>query len=315
MTEFMKDIVGQILNQSQTEAPSEEKNIASSQLENRTSSIEAINRPNYQYQNKEKRLSIHPDKKSSSGDVATREKSKLQPKQPDLNVTAIPKHYDKDTLSNLHRMSLVQGNEPIASGNRDLGAAKMIGKSKSGGSAWLFPNPSETIGKFFRRNPQKDAVGVVHSPESLPSQLMFLHSILCENPEVKFYIEWDKGNEGEFLLELYHQDAGFLKKILNNLFQQINRRAMKSHETYSADFPSAWLSKQLGIHLTVERLSIIEGLSYYSNISLLDHVMKSIPEGTINFDVENSYLLVAGNSDVVSEVEEVIKKNGGQFIE
>ncbi|SDI73665.1 hypothetical protein [Natribacillus halophilus] len=315
MSDFMKEMVGQILNQNEEmNANDRNKNRETFQHENGTPSIESIKRPNYQNQNKGKRLSTSLNKNPSFTSNESNQTNQHTPQAPKVEMT--PTSYSSDALSKLQTMSLTTGQSSEVSSyqNNTLNVAVMIGKSKTGGSAWLFPKPSIGIERLFNRKPQGVSVGILNFSECYPSQLLFINDLIREHQSVKFYIEWDRENKGEFLLELYHEDEIWLKKVLHQLFQKLNRHTMKSYEVYKVDYPSTWLSKQLGLNITVEGLGIIEGLSYYSNIALLDHVLKMLPERTINYNIAQEYLLVAGNQDTIKEVEKVFKSNGGQFI-
>ncbi|QQK77203.1 hypothetical protein HUG15_17540 [Salicibibacter cibarius] len=307
MSDFMKEVVGQILSPKQANPSTDEGDRSIFQREITDSlSNESIKRPNYQLENKTKRLSM------TANEQASPVSKNSQINQP--NVTVIPNSHSSNALSKLQTMSLTKGEAYNQKANAS-GYAEMIGKANTGAGAWFFPKLSKGLEKFFYRTPQQGvSAGCVNFPECYPSQLMFVNNIIRENQEVKYHLEWDKKNKGEFLLEMFYEDEHWLKNTLKQLFQKINRNTMKHYEVFKIDYPSTWLSKQLGINYTVEGLCFVEGLPYYSNISLLDHVLKAMPEGTLNYHVENEYLLVSGSQNEMTEAEAVFKKNGGQFI-
>ncbi|QQK81030.1 hypothetical protein HUG20_14755 [Salicibibacter cibi] len=306
MSDFMKEVVGQILSPERVKSSNDGGENAMFQQKKESSSVDAIQRPNYQLQNKNKRLSTTSNERSSSVSKKTHEP----------NVTVIPNNNTSNVLSKLQTMSLTNGERVNVynQGSNGLGHAKMIGESKAGGAAWFFSKPSESLKTFFYRDPQGSSVGSVNFPNCYPSQLVYVNNVIRDNQTIKFYMEWDKDNNGEFLLELFYEDEHWLKSVMNQLFQKLNRNTMKRYDVFNIDYPSTWLSKQLGIIDTVEGLCFIEGLPYYSNVALLDYLLKAVPNTTINYSIENEYLLVAGNQADVKEAEAVFRKNGGQFI-
>lgn len=309
MSDVMKQVVQEVLKGNKT--------IISNRVENTSKpsaskSLNDIKRPNYQRLKKEQRLSVLENQRSSP---AGYKKPAAQGRPNGLSA----KQFNKESMSRLRSISLAQGkvsrksNTPAHGDHRQTKSAKIIGHTRNGGCVWFFPDlPQELMGSFHRPL-NRAAVGTVRMPECLPSYLLLVNEIIRDNQDIKFYISWERGGDAPFTAEFYDDDVDRLEKIMNEVYQKLNRRSLKHFEAYTAISPSPWLTKQLNISLSVDAIAILEGVPYYTSIVLMDSLLKNFKNTGIDYEIEEKYLLLKGNYHVISELVTELKKESGRL--
>lgn len=309
MSDVMKQVVQEVLKGNKT--------IISHKAERggRTSenvSLNDIKRPNYQKLKQDQRLSgLEKPGPSTEG-----HKKPVAQSRPN---TLSDKHFNEESISRLRSISLAQGKVSRKSGesrqdnHRQNKSAKIVGHTRNGGCVWFFPNlPQELMGSFHRPL-NRAAVGAVRMPECLPSYLLLVNEVIRENQDLKFYISWERDGDGPFTAEFYDDDVNRLERIMNEIFQKLNRRSLKHFETYTAISPSPWLTKQLNISLSVDAIAILEGVPYYTSIVLMDTLLKNFENTGLGYEISEKYLLLKGNYHVISELVTELKKEAGRL--
>ncbi|MFD1040261.1 hypothetical protein ACFQ3N_17955 [Virgibacillus byunsanensis] len=305
MSDVMKQVVSEILQGNKTLVA---KGNHEPQHKESDTALNNINRPNYQNMKKDQRLSYAgKNVRISSNDRKPHERKK--------SVSLLPKPFNEESISTLHSRSLAQGNVPKKS-NPNLGAkkARIIGNTKNGGCVWFFPQlPMDLMGSF-NRSLNSVSVGVVKMPESLPSYIVLINEIIRNNQDVKFHITWNKEGDTPFTAELYDEDANRLEKIMNDIYQKINRTSLKRYETYTAVSPSSWLSKQMKIKPSADAIAFLEGVPYYTGIVLMDTLLRNFENNDFNFEINHNYILLEGNYHVISKLIAELKKEAARLV-
>lgn len=311
MADVMKQVVQEILQGNKT--------VISKKVENSTknpetdSNLKHIKRPNYQRLKKDERLSY-------TGKSYQTSPNSLRTDDKKSNTSKLPKQFNEESISSLHSISLVQGNVPkknhTHSQERHHQAIKsrIIGNTKNGGCVWFFPKlPKELMGSFHR--PLNSAsVGVVKMPECLPSYLLIINEVIRNNQGVKFHLSWSKEAGTPFTAELYDDNVDRLGKIMNDIYQKLNRRSFKQYETYTAVSPSPWLSSQMNISSSIDGIAFLEGISYYTNIVLMDLLLKNFETSDFSYEINSNYLLLKGNYHIISKLITELKKEAARLV-
>lgn len=308
MSDVMKQVVQEIMQRNKT--------IVSHGVDTKTSgatpALTNIKRPNYQRLKQEERLRFTKNSQPTRPHPTSSESKK--------RTSPLRKQFNEESISALSSLALVQGNLPKRNArmpSRNQMAedkARIIGKTRNGGMVWFFPKPNEELRNHFSRPLNREAVGVVRMPECLPSQLLLIDEVIQEHPEVKFSVTWEKNLATSFTVELFADDAERLEKIMHDVYQRLNRRSLKAFETYTVSSPSAWLKSQLKLNQSAEGIAILEGIPYYTSILLMDHLLKDYETSDFQFVMEQNYLLLFGNYDVISKMINELKKEAGQFV-
>ncbi|PAV29743.1 hypothetical protein CIL05_10275 [Virgibacillus profundi] len=311
MSDVMKQVVQEILQGNKKIASN--KAVNNSEKSESVPSVKNIKRPNYQRLKKEERLSY------------TKRNSRAPLKEPKTignkrSGSTSPEQFNEKSISALHSMSLVQGNVPkkhhtfTHGNNPKINKARIIGKTKNGGCVWFFPKLPKKLMGSFQRPLNSAAVGVVKMPDCLPSYLLVINEVIQNNQEIKFHLSWNKDAGTPFTAELYDDNVDRLGKLMNDLYQKLNRRSFKQYETYTAVSPSSWLSSQLNISKTVEGIAILEGISYYTSIVLMDSLLKNFETSDFNYEINSNYLLLSGNYHVISKLIAELKTEAARLI-
>ncbi|GIN98841.1 hypothetical protein J6TS1_47110 [Siminovitchia terrae] len=276
-------------------------------------SLSDIKRPNYQQLKQEQRLSVLEESRPSS---IGNKKAAVQSRPNGLS----DKHFNEESISRLRSISMAQGKvsrksaEPARGDHKQTKSAKIIGHTRNGGCVWFFPTLSQKLMGSFQRPLNRAAIGAVKIPECLPSYLLVVNEIIRDNQDIKFYISWERGGDAPFTAEFYDDDVDRLERVMNEIYQKLNRRALKHFESYTIISPSPWLTKQLNISLSVDAIAILEGVPYYTSIVLMDSLLKNFENTGIDYEIEEKYLLLKGNYHVISELVTELKKEAGRLI-
>lgn len=305
----MKQIVQEVIKGNKTIITNrvDEKTLPSSNV-----SLGEIKRPNYQRLKKNQRLSVL-EQASSSAKPQHRSVTQRNPQ------TLTEKQFNEESISRLRSISMAQGkvsrkSHTASRGNqRHEKPARIIGHTRNGGCVWFFPDlPKELMGSFHRPL-NRAAVGVIKMPECLPSYLLLVNEVIRDNQDIKFYISWERKGDAPFAAEFYDDDVDRLERVMNEVYQKLNRRSLKQVEAYTAISPSPWLTKQLNISLSVDAVAILEGVSYYTGIVLMDSLLKNFENNELDYEIAENYLLLKGNYHVISELVTELKKEAGRL--
>ncbi|MFZ3578999.1 hypothetical protein [Virgibacillus sp. DJP39] len=315
MSDVMKQVVQEILQGDRKPVTSQDNDAIQKKSE-LDIPLQNIKRPNYQLLNKTQRLSF--DAKNVGNTASSSKPADKAIKS--RSVSLLPKQFNEESISKLHSKSLVQGNVPTKSksySQQYTGKAKssrIIGTIKKGGCVWFFPQLAEDLMGSFQRSLNSVAVGVVKMPECLPSHILLINEIIRNNQDVKFHISWNKDGQTPFTAELYDDDVDRLEKIMNDIFQKLNRRSLKQYEAYTAISPSPWLSKQMNITPSTEAIAFLEGISYYSSILLMDTLLKSFESSDFTYEINSNYIFFEGNYHVISKMVAELKKEAARLV-
>ncbi|MHC0038750.1 hypothetical protein [Pseudoneobacillus sp. C159] len=311
MSQFMKAVVEEVLkgkkpHTQQKREPSPSPS-ANGQW-NDDDTLQQLVRPNYQNRNLEKRLAALNQKPGQEKKDHQRE----------FNHTQQPLSRPDNPISQLKKVSMSQASperaEVRTNSKPPIENAKLIGTTKDGTSIWFFPSVHPNLSSAFSRATTQVSVAVVTSKNCYPSQLLLLNEWLNHSPELKYHLVWSRTNLQPLSLELYHPDASRLENVVKALFLQLNKRAETKVETYHLLSPSAWISKQLGITKSTESVGILEGLSYFNNLLVLDRFYKSEPSHTnLAIQLEQNYLITTGKTETNREILATLKKLAEQI--
>ncbi|WP_430784548.1 hypothetical protein VBD025_08740 [Virgibacillus flavescens] len=309
MPDLMKQVVQEILQSSKPEKSRQDIREYHPAQDLPDAPLKNIKRPNHQRIKKNQRLS-YDDIPSKS----------TKPIERNSSVSILPKQFNEASLSNLQSRSLVQGNVPkrnnTVSSGRSLQKpmSRIIGTTKNDGCVWFYPQLPENLMGSFQRALNSVAVGVVKMPECLPSHILLINEIIRNNQDVKFHISWNKDGTAPFTCELYDENIDRLEKIMNDIYQKLNRRSLKKCEAYTAISPSSWLTKQLQITPSAEAIAFLEGVSYYSGIVLMDSLLKNFEDGDFTYEISDKYILLEGNYHVISKLVTELKKEAARLV-
>jgi hypothetical protein len=311
----MKAVVEEVLKgkklntqQKRKSSPSPSANIH----ENDDDSLSGIIRPNYQNRNLEKRLSML---KTNTNQEIKDERRGFTHASKLSNQQTSPV---ENPISQLKKVSmspsLPERREMRGNPTPKMEQAKLIGTTKDDTAVWFFPSVHPNLSAAFSRATTQVSVTVVSSKTCFPSQLLLLNEWLNHCPELKYHLIWSRTNQQPLSLELYHPDSNRLENVAKSLFVQLNKQAEAKVETYHLVSPSAWISKQLGITKSVESIGILEGLSYYNNLLVLDHFYKNEPSNSnISIQLEQNYVLTTGKTEKNQETLATLKKIAEQI--
>lgn len=290
MSEFVKQIVEGVMNRNASNTPSPSY----------TERVDVANipRPNYQRDKKAQRL-----KPLSQTDELKRER-------PEEN------RREHNVFSQLKQLSLVQGkgfNSDNATGTassfNDRGSsAKLIGETRAGSCVWFFPTVRSPLKSLFHVSTNRGAVGVITANECFPGQLFLIEEILKELPMIQYHLEWENRRHHPFVCELFSEDSDQLEKMLKSVYQKLNRQQLNKLNTHFVASPSAWLSRRLALAQSVQALGVVEGVSYYHSLQMIDYYLMKQAEAPLQYKVEPHYTLLVGDRDTVSNTLDIFKQ-------
>lgn len=291
----MKQVVQEVLKGNKTIVSRRTSSVS----DKKDPSLDQINRPNYQRLKQEKRLAYQ-----KQGSTPNRQ-NKIKRQATGL----LKNQFNEESISKLNSLKLAQGNIPIKHTNQmQQQQSRIVGKTKNGGCIWFFPKLPEALLGSFHRSINNVAVGTIKMPTCLPNYLLLINEVIRNNQDIKFYIAWDKEGKTPFIAELYDEDEKRLEKIMHDIYQKLNRRALKQHEIYTTVSPGSWLLSQLMINSSVEAVAFLEGVPYYTSIVLMDRLLKNYACTDVDFEINNNYLLLTGNYHVISKLIKELKK-------
>jgi hypothetical protein len=310
----MKAVVAEVLNgkkpNTQQKRDTSSPHSASSKS-NDPDALQQLIRPNYQNRNIEKRLSMlgHSPKQEKKDEPTAKAQT--------TKVTNQPKSLLEDPISQLKKVSLSNRTaEPVTTripSPARVENAKLIGTTKDGTSIWFFPSVHPNLSQMFQRATTGYSVAVVNSKSCYPSQLLLLNEWLNVYPDLKYHLTWNRANSQPLTLELYDSNHQRLEEVAKEMYLRFSKRSEVKVETYHLISPSAWISKQLGMTKSVESVGILEGLSYFNNLLVLDHFYKSEHLPPLSIQLEQNYLIATGKPTIITETLATLKKLAEQI--
>lgn len=309
----MKNVVEEALNGKKTTQQKNDKNSTQSPNQ-KTSDLNALNqlvRPNHQNKNSEKRLSMLNNQLNQQ---------KTNEKTTQTQATGVLKQTKsslEDSISELKKVYFSNGKsekvEARIDSGQGLGNARLIGSTQDGSSIWFFPSVHPNLTHLFQRTTTGYSVAVVNSKVCYPSQLLLLNDLLKMYPDLKYHLTWNKAKSEPFTLELYDTNESRLEKIAKDTFLHISKRSLASVETLQLNSPSAWVLKQLGIMKHVESIGLVEGLTFFNNLLLLDQFYKNEQNPDLSIQLEQQYLVITGKTEAITETLSILKKLGDRI--
>ncbi|WP_276352134.1 hypothetical protein [Cohnella caldifontis] len=263
-------------------------------------------RPNYQQENRHKRLNVPggaaaamPESSSPSG-----------------------REFIENSLSPLLRLALVQGKTESAEGapaaaepscgERGDRCAGMIGRSAGGVRCWYYPDLSPRLCPEFGLYPSPPVtLGIVSADASAPGQLFVLEEAL-KNETVKAEVTWSREG-GPFEARLTAKEPDAVRRALDRLCAAFQRETGDGPRILVSPEPSAMLARQLGTGQD-ESVAVIEGLSRYRSVALLDLYMKKNPNPDFRYRMEPAYLVITGKKDSVSEAVRALRQAAEPYL-
>jgi hypothetical protein len=300
LSEFVKHIVEQVL-QRNSPAKDDSPPARPSSVEPASSLPANIGRPNYQREKSKQRLSLL----FQQGTVKTETTDRV-PLQMGKQITqgSLSRNFLKDSLPSLARLSLVQGNhEPkersLLSTSGDS-PAQLIGKTRNGTYVWFYPDIHDSLPSLLDATNNRDkSMGVVTANTCFPGQLFLVEDVMQQAPELEYQVTWEKEPNRSFVLKLFGNDRKALESTLKEIYLRFQRQVFWGIESHVSVKPSALLVKHLGV--AAEAAGVLEGISYFNSIGLLDRFFKSHPDIRVQFQVEQNYLLLQGDKETVAK--------------
>jgi hypothetical protein len=342
VAEFMKNVVQEVLNRN-NKSPSSKKELPSEPVQRQIERpnkisvnsegssggvLAGINRPNYQSQKLEKRLSsTHTGVKLEASNIksvhnGTKKTTVSEPsQQQNNNYDLTSKSFKQGPVSQLSTLSLVQGNRTreqethysnVLLDSNKVSQPQLVGKTKDGSYVWYFPTVHPSLKPSFRGAFSTNLVGVVTSEKCCPGQLFLVDEILREIPNLDYHMLWDKDYNQGFVFELYMNDEKHMNQLLREIYQKLNLRALRGLESYISVSPSAWLSRHLSLDSSYRAIAVLEGIPYYKSMAILDRYFKRKPELKMNFKIEKEYLLLMGESQIISQAVDTLKQEASR---
>jgi hypothetical protein len=292
MSEFMKRLVNEILEKNGSPKHVSQPADAACTGTNRPSAPlgTSIERPNYQRDKSRKRLAPLYEGGNISA-PASKPQSFVIPKTKKDGAEASSR---SEYLSSLQRLSLFQvWNKEGHLARAE--AAELIGRTREGMEIWFYSGLHPKLTEFLNQSgTHSRCMGVVTCRTSRPGHLFIVDALLGEEPEIRWEVDWDE----PFQLWLEAGEPDRLKTMLREIYQRLNRLALRKINTYQSERPSPLLREKMGLEDS-RSVAVIEGVSKWEAIALLDRYLKSVPECSLWFAPEQDYLLLQGEKEAV----------------
>lgn len=280
MTQFMKDIVHEVLNRNKPQpaaSPSSPKPSSGSVAQPQ---IPGIHRPNYQREKRQERL-----------------RPIVAPQE--------------EQLSALQRLTTAQALDRLkppssssATGRQEQGA-QLIGKTRKDQYVWLFPCSNPKIPSVA----YGDSTGMITGASMNPGTFFLVDQATRETAHISCGVFGEKGRNGlPDVIKLHSKDSLATQQILKDLYNQLNRASVHTIESYVSEHPSRFLLESLNQTNAVS-IGLLDGVSYVSGMALLDRYFKLFPEASFQFDLRENCLILSGPIAVVENVLEKLEKD------
>jgi hypothetical protein len=298
MSDFMKNIVQEVLNSKNMTIVVPEK-----KEEKPATSLEGLFRPNYQRKKQQQRSSFE-----------------TQTQLPSQQVTA-PPNTNKDILnhqlSSLQRVSAPRTQSNGQGLNRAIGNSKeeapqLIGKTRNQQYIWYFPVISHRLQNLCKFNVQKGhALGVITG--ILNSGMLFLIDEYLQKSQAIYCEPCLEFQESKVAtLHIYSNDERQLQAMLKEIYNRLNRRALRSIETYSVKNPSDFLRESLGLKRG-SSAAVLEGIHSFNAIALVERYYQQNVHVHAEFQVKEDYLIVEGDFQQVDSLIQHLKQEADQL--
>lgn len=312
MSEFMKSIVQEVLNrnhggQQAARTTSPASSAASSPLE-------GLHRPNYQR------------KKSHAGagqadptHVNSRQPVERKEAPPQAPSSPLKKDFIADQVAALQRLTTAQGTQRPTHvvSNTDFRygeGAQLIGKTRNGQFIWFFPRISAAIAAYLDHGVASGtSMGMIIGRSNSPGTLFLLDDLLKNKSGISCEPVRQQDNDRSDVLKIYSHDQKLLQDLLKEAYNLLHRKALRPIETYIAERPSRILTDCLEI-AKGESVALLEGVSYFNSLALVDRQLQKSPQTVLHFDIRNNYLLATGDYKTIESVFQQLKRDAEQLL-
>lgn len=255
-----------------------------------------IRRPNYQQEQRQKRLS--PLYQGDSTSVTPRN---VETRKSNTSGVA------KDERVSLQRLSLFQTHG--SSHATPTKAPERIGRLGNGSEIWFFPSVHPKLSKELQvAGITCSAVGIITCPSPFIGPLFSAEVLLEDQPEIEREIQ--RGKEG-IQLRLGAENPDRLRTLLRELFLRLNRVGLKRASIHFAKQPTSLVEKVLP-QRGRGAAALLEGVSDGECWSILQRVLVAFPEADVHFHVEQGALLLRGDAKEVEAMVKVVKREVDQ---
>lgn len=303
MSDFMRSVVNEILEKnrystlSNPSVPSQKRGPARDVSYGSPVDLKDIKRPNYQKEKMKQRLSpiMEGDKDFSGRTNASATREQTSPPQGPMT-----KSFVENSLSSLQKLSLrIPSMADTPSSSAKAESAQFLGKTKDGSIVWLFPRLHEGLSNYLALEKKKsDAIGIVASHRISPGQLFLIDEVMKEVPHLAYNVETWKTDEFPFVFLISGSNPDEIHKVLKDIFVRFNRRAIQGITAYFNAFPTRFLVQNLRLE-NQEAVAVLEGVSTFDSIGLLDRLFKQKSHSRIRFQIKSEYLLLQGEPETV----------------
>ncbi|OYD09104.1 hypothetical protein [Paludifilum halophilum] len=309
MSEFMKQMVNEVLSKQHSPKRNPPSRKTPAQEESSPSSAAGpvdIRRPNYQREQSKKRLSpLYRDSRRPTFTAGTGGRTPSEP--PEKKADG-----QKDMLSSLQRLSLFQV-KGLHRSSADGDAGELIGKSREGAEVWFYPHLHPKLAEWLNASGSRRCVGIVSSAVLRLGSLFIAEALLEDEPDIQSAIAWRESREEPFRLRLEAEEPDRLKRILREFYLRLNRSALRRVNAHLSRRPSALLSETLRLQDS-RSAAVLEGVSRYEAVALLDRVLKEEPECPVRFAVEEKALLLQGEGEAVRSMLTRLKQEADRLL-
>lgn len=310
MGQFMQDIVSEVLKRNRTDMPVRQQQASSPSspshpLEASDYPIPGVYRPNYQRQKRQDRI----------GAASPPSKPATQTAPIQSNRGHLTKDFMENQISDLQRLTLAQINGgPAPKGpfgaETDRQGAQLIGKTRNGQYVWHFPSLNPRLGPTGAG----DHIGFLTGASYNPGTLFLVDERLQLASEITYESFGErKGNGFADTVRMSARDARVLEQVLKDLYIQLNRGSIRPIETYVSEKPSPFLFDSLSFTVNAS-IAALAGVSAISGMALLDRYFYKNPQVSLQFNLRDNCLLIAGPYGVIQHAIKQLEDDAVQLL-
>lgn len=307
----MKNIVSEVLNRNRTETPArvqEESRAGSQQVHQVSASnnqIPGIYRPNYQRQKRQShRLAVANGSKPEKPNSA-----------PPHHPGPLTRDFVENQLSALQRLTTAQINQGSAMGASSsapgiLPSAQLIGKTRKDQYVWYFPSLNHRLGSAG----EESTVGFITGVACHPGTLFLIDERLNLTPEITCEPFGEKkSNRFVDTVRFRAKDQRMMESFLKDLYIQLNRSSIRPLESFVSEKPTRFLFDSLSFTVNAS-IAALTGISAISGMALLDRFFYQNPQVSLQFDLRENCLLIAGPYGIVRNAIKQIEDDAAQLL-
>lgn len=313
MADMMKDIIEEVLHRggrrhghTQVNAQPTPPPAPQAGSEGKKGSITNLYRPNYQKQKQQNRLGDFAHAHSSSGRPVNNEVRRAAP----IAVEKVTDEFRENQMSALQRLAISQVTQRSAvrvDQAPTTEAPALIGKTKEGECIWFYPTVDSNLGKLLHNQNKCGMSAGIITRENRGSGMLFL---LDEWQGTLPDATYDVLPEAVLI---FSNDKGKLKQLLETAYRDLNRRRIQGNKIYQAAQPSSLLKQNLKI-ADGASAALIEGVSYFNSVALLERCFAKMPNLSLSYDVMENELFITGQPSFVDSAIQQIKQDIEQLL-